>query len=154
MLKNFARLLAVAAFAVVIAAVPTTASAAGGGGGTGLNVTIGSATVQARILVTVPVTVTCTGPLADTVLGSGSVNVFIEQANGKAVSHGSGVAFFTFCSSSPQTINVLVTPDILTTPPSTAFHGGPAVATVFAGAVDPTFTISEGGSAGPQVIKL
>ncbi len=154
MLKNFARLLAVPAFAVVMAAVPTSASAAGGGGGTGLNVTIGSASVQARLLVTVPVTVTCTGPLADTVLGSGSVNVFIEQANGQSVSHGSGVAFFTFCSSSPQTINVLVTPDSFTTPPSTAFHGGPAVATAFAGAVDPTFTIFEGGSAGPQVIKL
>src|SRR5260370_18431169 len=63
MLKNFARLLAVAAFAVVLAAVPTSASAAGGGGGTGLNVTIGSATVQARLLGTLPVTLTSTASL-------------------------------------------------------------------------------------------
>jgi hypothetical protein len=152
MLKNFARLFAVAAFAAVLAAVPTSASAAGGGG-TGLTLTAGSGSVQARLLVTVPVTVTCTGPLADTVLGSGSVNVFLQQANGQSVSHGSGVAFFTFCSSSPQTINVLVTPDSFTTPPSTAFHGGPAVATVFAGAVDPTGTIFEGGQL-VQVVRL
>jgi hypothetical protein len=154
MLKNFARLLAVGAFAVVMAAVPTTASASGGGGGTGLILTIGNASLQGRVLATVPVTVTCTGALADTVLGSGSVNVFIQQAYGKSVSHGNGVAFFTFCSSSPQTINVLVTPDSFTTPPSTAFHGGAAAVTAFAGAVDSTFTIFEGGSAGPQIVKL
>jgi len=133
-------------------AVPTSASAAGGGG-TGLLLTVGSATVQARLLVTVPVMITCTGPLADTVLGSGSVNVFLQQAYGKSVSHGNGQTDFTFCSSAPQTINVLVTPDSFTTPPSTAFHGGPALATVFAGAVDPTGTIFEGGTI-VQVVKL
>ncbi len=64
MLKNFVRLFAVAAFAVVVAAVPATASAAGGGGGTGITMSIGPSSLQGRILVTVPVTITCAPPLA------------------------------------------------------------------------------------------
>lgn len=154
MLKNFARLLAVAAFTVVIAAVPTAASAAGGGGGaTGITLTIGNATLQGRLLATVPVTITCDAPLAGTQV-FGSVQVTIEQAFGKDVAHGSGGTSFSVCPATPQTINVLVTPDLFTTPPSTAFHGGTAVASAFAGAVDPTFTIFQGGSVGPQLIKL
>src|SRR5215813_2441153 len=153
MLKNFARLFAVSAFAMLMAAVPSTASAAGGGGGTGITVTIGQASMQGRVLVTVPVTITCDTPLAGTAV-LGSFNVTVEQAFGRSVSHGSGFANFDVCPAPPQTINLLVTPDIYTTPPSTAFHGGTAIASAFAGAVDPTFTIFEGGSVGPQVVKL
>ena len=152
MFKNFARLLAVAAFTVVIAAVPTTASAAGGGGGTGITVTIGKATLQGRLLATVPVTITCAAPLAGTAV-FGSVQVTIEQASGRDISTGSGGVSFSVCPATPQTINVLVTPDLFPTP-STPFHGGTAIVSAFAGAVDPTFTIFEGGSAGPQVVKL
>ena len=153
MLKNFARLLAVAAFTVVLAAVPTTASAAGGGGGTGITVTIGKASLQGRVLATVPVTITCDAPLAGTEV-FGGVQVIIEQAYGKQVSHGSGLADFSVCPATPTTINVLVTPDLYPTP-STAFHGGTAVATAFASAVDAaTQTIFEGGQTGPQLVKL
>lgn len=152
MLKNFLRLLPVAALAVV-AALPTPAAAAGGGGGTGITVTIGSATMAGKVLVTVPVTIQCSGPLADAPLGFGSINVTVEQAFGKSVSHGSGGVSLTVCPSSPQTFDVLVTPDLYPVP-STAFHGGTAIASASAFAVDPTFTIGEGGSAGPQIIKL
>ena len=153
MLKNFARLLAVAASAAALAAIPATASAAGGGGGTGITLTIGNATMQGRVLVTVPVTITCDAPLAGTPV-SGSVNVTIVQAYGKNVSHGSGFATFDGCPATPQTIDVLVTPDLYTTPPSGSFHGGTAAVSAFAGAVDPTFTIFEGGSVGPLAVKL
>lgn len=154
MLKNLLRLLPVVALAVV-AALPASASAAGGGGGggTGITMTIGSASMEGRLLVTVPVTIQCSGPIADAPLGFGSINVSVEQAFGKSVSHGSGGVSLTVCPSSPQTFDVLVTPDLYPVP-SSAFHGGTAIADASAFASDPTFTIFVGGSAGPQIVKL
>jgi hypothetical protein len=109
--------------------------------------------MQGRVLVSVPVTITCDAPLAGTEV-IGSVNVTVLQAFGKSVTHGSGFAEFSVCPATPQTIIVLVTPDIYTTPPSTSFHGGTAIVSAFAGAVDPTFTIFEGGQVGPQVVRI
>lgn len=153
MLKNFARLLPVVALALA-AALPTPASAAGGGGGgTGITVTVGSPTMSGRVLVDVPVTITCSAPLAGQPVGFGFINVSVEQAFGKSVSHGSAGVGFSVCPATPQTFDVLVTPDLYPTP-STAFHGGTAIATASAGASDPTFTIFQGGSAGPLVVKL
>ena len=152
MLKNFLRLLPVMAFALA-AALPAPAAAAGGGGGTPITVSIGAAKVQSKILVTVPVTIQCAAPLAGQPLGFGEVNVFIEQAYGKSVSHGSGGVVFFFCPASPQTVDVIVTPDLYPTP-STAFHGGRAIGTANAFAQDPTGTVFGSGAIGPIPIKL
>jgi hypothetical protein len=148
MLKTFARVLAVGAF-VIAAAIPTTAAAAGGPG-VGLTVTIGSPiTLTDRLLVTIPVTVTCTPPLANPVQ-FGDVFVTVEQADGKSVSHGSGSANLTSCG--PQTFTIQVTPDLFPTT-SGPFHGGPAVAVASATACDTQFTCV-GGSSGAVSIRL
>jgi hypothetical protein len=147
MLKTFARMLAVGAF-VLAAAIPTTASAAGGPG-VGLTVTIGSPiTLADRLLVTVPVTVTCTPPLANPVQ-FGQVFVIVEQASGKSVSHGSGIANLTSCG--PQTFIVQVTPDLFPTT-SGPFHGGPAIAFASANACDTQTCV--GGSSGAVSVRL
>jgi len=148
MLKTLARMLAVGAF-VVAAAIPTTASAAGGPG-VGLTVTIGSPiTLTDRLLVTVPVTVTCTPQLVNPVQ-FGNVFVTVEQAGGKSVSHGSGGANLTSCG--PQTFNIQVTPDLFPTT-SGPFHGGPAIAFASATACDTQFTCV-GGSSGAVSVRL
>jgi len=152
MLRTFARLLAVGAF-VLAAAVPTTASAAGGGGGgVGITVAIGAPiTLTDRVLVTVPVTVTCTATLPNP-FQFGSIFVSIQQASGKSVSHGSGGLALRSCPATPQTFNVLVTPDLFPSP-SGPFHGGGAIAFAGASACDITF-ICIGGSVGPVSVRL
>ena len=148
MLKNFARVVAVGAF-VLAAAIPTTAAAVGGPG-VGLTVTSGSPiTLTNRLLVTVPVTVTCTPPLANPVQ-FGDVFVTIEQASGKSVSHGSGSANLTSCG--PQTIDIQVTPDLFSTPRG-PFRGGRAIAIASATACDTQFTCV-GGSSGAVSVRL
>jgi hypothetical protein len=148
MLKTLVRLIAVGAF-VLAAVIPMTASAAGVPG-VGISVAIGSPiTLTDRLLVAVPVTVTCTTPLTNPVL-FGDVFVTIEQASGRSVSHGGGGANLTSCA--PQTFNILVTPDVF---PSTSspFHGGPAIASASATACDTQFTCI-GGSVGPISVRL
>lgn len=153
MFKNFARLLPVVTLALA-AALPTPVSAAGGGGGgTGMTLTIGSGTLQDRILVTVPVTVQCSAPLADQPIGFAFVNVNVQQAVGTSIAHGSGGVTLSSCPSAPMTVLVPVTPDLYPTP-SAPFHGGPAIVSAFAQASDTTFTIFEGGSAGPASVRI
>ena len=125
MLRFLARFLAVSAFAVV-AAVPVTALAAGGGGGggssNGMTITIGSPiTLQNKLLATVPVTVSCVSDLGSS--ASLGVDVAIQQANGKQVSHGIGFANLGSCTPTPQTFVVQVTPDIQPVPSGPFKHG-------------------------------
>jgi hypothetical protein len=128
MLRSLIRLALVAGVAVV-AAVPLTASAAGGGGGgsnNGMTVSVGSPiTLQNKLLVTVPVTVTCIAELDSP--GGGGVFVAIQQANGKQVSHGFGSVELDSCSPAPQTFLIQVVPDIQPVP-SGPFKGGSAIA--------------------------
>jgi len=142
MLKNLLRLFAVAAFALA-AAVPMTASAAGAGGGgglTGITVSIGSPiNLQNKLLVSVPVTVTCTGQLPNA-FGFGEVDVVIEQAND--------------CPTSPQTVIVLVTPISNGYAPAVPFHGGKAIAFAGASACDAIEYYCIGGSIGPQPVHI
>jgi hypothetical protein len=155
MLKNFARLFAVAAFAAA-AVIPITASAAGGGGGggTGITVSIGSPiTLQNRLLVGVPVTITCTGQLP-TGFGFGEVDATIEQANGKVVATGFGIVNLSDCPTTPQTFIVQVTPTSTGFSAPIPFHGGPAIAFAGASACDATFYVCIGGSAGPQPVRI
>ena len=153
MFKNFLRLFPVLALAVM-AALPVSASAAGGGGGTGINVSVGTkATIQARLFVTVPVTISCAAPLADAPLGFGLIDVGLEQAVGRSVAHGSGDLIISTCPSTPTTFKVVVRPDLFPTP-SPTFHGGPAIVNASAFAEDPTGTIFQAGAAGPLVMIL
>lgn len=131
MLRSLLRLAVVSAVAVV-AAVPLTASAAGGGGGggssNGMTITIGSPiTLQSKLLVNIPVTVSCDVPISvdPTVNQPGFVTVTVEQSAKGTVAVGSGGVELDSCSPSPQTFLVQATP----TPGPTmlSFHGGPAI---------------------------
>ncbi len=129
MLKSFVRVLVVSAVALV-AMLPLSASAAGGGGSNnGMTVTVGSPiTLQDRLLVTVPVTVTCAATISvdPTVNQPGSIGVTIEQTAKGTVATGSGGVELDSCSPTPQTFLVQVTPNVgLTSSPP--FHGGPAI---------------------------
>ena len=156
MLKNVLRLFAFAGFALA-AAIPMTASAAGGGGGgglTGITVSIGSPiNLQNKLLVCVPVTVTCTGQLPK-VFGFGEVDVVIEQANGKSVATGVGGFLLADCPTSPQTVIVLVTPISYGYAPAVPFHGGKAIAFAGASACDAIEYYCIGGSVGPQPVHI
>ena len=104
MFKNIVRAVAVAGLALA-AAIPTSASAAGGlPFPPGVNVSIGSPiTLQSKLLVTVPVTVSCPTIVPGTFNG-GDVEVAVMQANGKSVSQGTGVFELTGCDANPQTV--------------------------------------------------
>ena len=144
MLKSFVRGSLISAVALV-AMLPLTASAAGGGGGVGssngMTVTIGSPiTLQNRLLVTVPVTVTCVATISvdPTLTQPGFIGVTVEQASGSAVAIGSGGAELDSCSPTPQTFLVQVTPNVGPTN-SPPFHGGPAIVSAAGGICDFNF---------------
>ena len=116
MVRSLIRLLLVSG-AAVLAVLPLTASAAGGGGGggtsNGMTITIGSPiTLQGKLLVTVPVTVSCVDTITTdpAVTQPGSLSVVIEQASGKSVIQGSGGIELDSCSPTPQTFAIQVTP--------------------------------------------
>jgi hypothetical protein len=135
MFKNLARMIAVATFAVA-AAAPVTASAAGSNNG--IAVVIGHPiTLQNRLLVTVPVTMTCALPITTNGQG-GSLSVSIEQANRSSVSHGTGGLNFFLCPTTPTTFLIQITPDI-TPIPSGPFHKGRAIALASAFICDDNF---------------
>lgn len=144
MLRFFARFVAVSAFAV-IAAAPVTAFAAGGGGGGGFNngmtITIGSPiTLQGRLLITVPVTVSCAGSVSidPTIFPPGGIGVTVEQASSKSIAVGSGGVELDSCSPTPQTFAIQVTP-IAGPTNSPPFHGGPAIVSAAGGICDFNF---------------
>ncbi len=143
MLRVLARFAVAATFAA-LAAVPITASAAGGGGGggsSGMTITIGSPiTLQNRLLVTVPVTVTCVAPITidPNLQQPGLLGVFVEQANRTTVSHGMGGLSLVSCSPTAQTFDIQVTPDIAPTP-SPPFHRGRGILMASGGICDNSF---------------
>lgn len=124
--------LGVAAALLAAVAVPTTVSAAGGGGGGGSNgmtITVGKPiTLQSKLLITVPVTVTCVAPIAvdPTVSQPGSVGVTVQQASHSSVAVAFGGAELDSCSPTPQTFTVQATPAPGPTP-GVPFHGGQAI---------------------------
>jgi hypothetical protein len=146
MSKYLLRIVAMAGFALA-AALPVTASAAGGPFQPGVNVTIGSPiTLQSKLLVTVPVTVSCPIAFAGA-FQFGDVSAAVMQANGKSVSQGNGDIQLAGCDANPQTVYVQVLPTTYPTA-SGPFHGGQAIVTASALVCDTTFACY-GGSAGP-----
>ena len=144
MFKVFVRLAAAVGLAA-LAAVPITASAAGGGGGGGSNgmtITIGSPiTLQSKLLVTVPITVTCVAPISvdPTVAPAGSIGVTVQQASHNSVALGTGGVELSSCSPTPQTFTVQVTPAIGLSSGVAPFHGGPAIVSAGGGICDFNF---------------
>jgi hypothetical protein len=111
----------------------------------GVSVAIGpTATLQSRVLLTVPVTVTC-DPVGDFFSMS---FVSVEQASGTKIASGSGFLPTVTCDSAPHTYGVSVLANT-TGPP---FHGGQAVVSASVSLFG-SFG-SEGGSAGPQTILV
>lgn len=109
----------------------------------GVTVSIGStATLESRVLLTVPITVTC-DPVGDFFSMS---FVSVEQASGTRIAHGSGFISTLTCDSTPHTYPVSVLADTSGPP----FHGGPTVASAFVSIFGSLG--SEGGSAGPQTV--
>jgi hypothetical protein len=90
-------------------------------------ITVGStAELTARVLVNVPVTVTCgpyvpiSNPLAP------QVGVTVTQASGKSVASGTGFVSTPTCDGTPHDYVVPVTPNS-PLPPNVPFHGGKAI---------------------------
>lgn len=134
---------------LMILAAPSTAWAQ-----TPLNVELGaSGTVSARVLVTVSVSVTCDPSFNNPATGvaEGDLSVEVEQGSGRGIAFGSaGRSRFVTCTGAPVVLNVGVTAD----PSGAPFHGGQAVARVFASVVAPDFSRFETDNDGPEVIKL
>jgi hypothetical protein len=116
-----------------------------------VGITLGSpATLTARVLVTVPVTVTC-GPF-DQFLGAMSNNVTVEQASGNGIATGTGSIADLVCDGTPHTSQA----GVLAASTSRPFHGGSAVASAFLtvdGIIGGQF-VFDSGQAGPQVIAI
>lgn len=111
----------------------------------GVTVTIGStATLQSRVLLTVPITVTC-DPVGDFFSMS---FVSVEQASGTRIASGSGFISTLTCDSAPHTYQV----SVLAGASGPPFHGGSAIASASVSIFGSLG--SEGGNAGPQAISV
>jgi hypothetical protein len=132
MLRSLARVVLFPGIAILALASPIAASAAGGGGGggssNGMTITVGSPiTLQDRLLVTIPVTVSCVDSITTdpAVTQPGSLIAALDQAQGKSVSQGFGGIELDSCSPTPQTFALQVTPVN-----GLAFHNGTAIVSV------------------------
>jgi len=156
-----ALLLAVVGAAFAVAASPATAVAP-------FQFELGTPDLSARVLITVPVTVTCQPFDSSLTMFLASVSVSVEQAAGTGIARGTGTTSggsstplpFT-CNGTPQTVSVPVQAD----PAGRPFHGGQAVfrASASAGAGIPCpgvpgFCFSnqlfQSGSIAPQVLNM
>ncbi len=134
----------------------TTLSAAPASAATN-TITIGPATLTARVLVTVPVIVVCDplGTASDTF--DQAVSVMVTQASGRAVATGQGGAeaispqFIFTCDGVTQN-HVVV--DVLPSQGSPPFHGGPAIISASFGVFDFATQTGEGGSTGNLAVTI
>jgi hypothetical protein len=140
------------AAAAVLAACAATASAADA-----MTISPGTPRLTGRVAITVPVTVTCSPFDPTLTLDSENINVQVEQADGKAIAHGSG---FTSsfsppvlfpCDGSQNSVPITIYAD----PAGPPFHGGAAVftETASAGAATPCFPGSTTCFTNPSAIQ-
>jgi hypothetical protein len=147
---------------LVTAAFASSAAAAGA-----MTVRIGTPNLSARVLVEVPLFVTCSPFDASLTLFQESVSVSVEQAAGKAIAQGTafrtpppGSLLFP-CDGAEHELSV----SVLANPAGAPFHGGAAVVSASAGAVAgiPCFpgsttcflgTASQSASVGPLPVRM
>lgn len=115
-----------------------------------VTITVGATgTLQSRILVTVPVQITCS-PIE---VALGDTGGSIEQAAGREIAHGGGAADLPItaivCDGTPHPASFTFLADFDSPP----FHGGDAVVIVGVTLCDANF-VCESGSSGPQIVKL
>lgn len=148
------------------AGLVTDVHAGGAGGGTastasGIGFTepaavqIGStAELIARVVVALPVTVTC-APLPGGAVTFGGVFAQVFQAQGRSVLSGSGFASVpaSACDNSPHVYTVDVFPGSTASGAAGVFHHGPAAAAASADACDSSFDCAA-GSAGVQQVQI
>ena len=118
MRQSFIRITVLATAITVLAALPATAGAATTGGsspgGATITIEVGRATLSQKVVVNVPVTVTCSlnpDALPEFPQNGTGGGIQIVQANGKSQTSGtSGVPAFT-CDGLPQTFTLQVLAD-------------------------------------------
>jgi hypothetical protein len=90
-----------------------------------MTISLGQPDLTARVLVTLPVAVTCSPFDSTLVLFQSQLTVSVEQAAGQRIARGFGTAFIAMpaCDGTPSTIDVRMLADSFGPP----FHGGPAV---------------------------
>ena len=122
---------------LVAASLGCTALAVSSGAAQAMTVSLGSPSLTSRLLVTVPVTVTCSPFDPSLTVFSESIGASVEQASGRAIAHGftqqlvfSVPATLFTCDGSATTIPVQVPADTSSVP----FHGGNAIVSASAGA--------------------
>ena len=144
------------------------AFASSAAGASAMTVRVGEPELSARVLVNVPVFVSCSPFDASLTLFQETVNVIVEQAAGKDIAQGSGFLGSPVSGSLPYPCDGAeheVAVSVLASPMGPPFHGGPAVVSAFAGATAgiPCFpgsttcfigTSSQSASSGPTVVRM
>jgi hypothetical protein len=124
MLRTFCRRM------IVVPVVATSFAGAAAGAGA-MTATVGTPDLSAKVLITVPVAVSCSPFSSAVTLFAESVSVQIEQSAGQAIARGSGGTFSFLptllfpCDDIERTVSV----DVLADPDGPPFHGGQAVLT-------------------------
>jgi hypothetical protein len=160
-MRMIVRAILVTAAAAVIAG--STAAVASGG----MTMTVGSPTLSGRVLITVPLTITCSPFDPSLTFFSASAAVSVEQAVGQHIATGfgsvggfmGGTQIAYNCDDSPQSVPVLVQANSSGPP----FHGGQASFTISAGAAAGipcgfpgcfTDIVSQSASLGPTILNM
>jgi len=103
-----------------------------------MTVTAGSPTLAGKVLITVPLTITCSPFDPSLTPISSAAFVSVEQASGQSIAQGSGSVGGSMgvpqiaynCDGTPQSVPVLIQAN----PSGPPFHGGPASFKISAGA--------------------
>ena len=153
-------ILVTAAAAVIAGSTAAVASA-------GMTMTVGSPTLSGKVLITVPMTLTCSPFDPSLTFFSASASVQVEQAVGQQIATGfasvggfmGGTQLAFNCDNSPQSVPVLVQANTSGPP----FHGGPASFRIFAGAAAGipcgffgcfTNVVVQNASLGPTILNM
>jgi hypothetical protein len=158
---------------MIVRAILVTATAAVIAGSTaaiasaGMTMTVGSPTLSSKVLVTVPLTITCSPFDPSLTFFSASAAVSVEQAVGQQIATGfgsvggfmGGTQLAYNCDNSPQSVPVLVQANSNGPP----FHGGPALFRISAGAAAGipcgffgcfTDVVFQSASQGPSILNM
>src|SRR5262245_19554721 len=116
----------------VIGLAAAAATLALAGAAEAMTLAVGSVELDARVAVTVPITVTCDPPSPGLTVNSQSITVRVEQAAGKGIARGTGglsgcspSQLLFPCDGSTRELSV----SILADPVGPPFHGGSAIVT-------------------------